>query len=312
MDLSMNSMNFGSTNESTEIAIDLRQFSTNSTASVGQKAKHVFTEFKNSKQIGNKRLSAAELQLKRRQEFEIRFKDEVKKPKLDQHITPAREETPRNVAATPTVQTTNNIVKLMRLLQARIASNFDTVLSSPRSSGIISNPYPTVTVIKAEPINNVDASNTLNAGDSLSPISISSLNVKQEPMDEANIESTLTNTKNNFEESAYVQIGPHGTHVSKVDLASINWTEASLATRKLMTFVFDRQTLGTHTLSGKPSPAFRDRKLKAQLDPLKVADIKHYVKQKINCTEREIRSAITMKCADTAKTIRRKSLAKVK
>ncbi|XP_039953041.1 early boundary activity protein 2-like [Bactrocera tryoni] len=293
-------MNYVNTNESTESALDLRQFSINSTESFGQKAKHDFPEFKNRKQTGNKRLSAAELQLKRRQEFEIKFNDEVKKRKLVANITPLREEPPRNDAETPTVQTPpniRNIESLFRLLQARISTNFGTVLPNPLNSGLTPNP-----------INDVNATSTLDARDSLLSIPVSLSNIKQEPTDEANIAFNNSNIEKNIEESAYVQIGPHGTRVSKVDLASIDWTEASLATRKLMSFLFDRQTLGTHTLSGKLSPAFRDRQLKAQLDPLKVADIKHYVQQKINCNEREIRSAITMKCADTAKAIRRRRL----
>ncbi|XP_049307938.1 protein insensitive-like [Bactrocera dorsalis] len=279
MDSSMNStVNYGNTNESSESALDLRQIPAISTITGGRRPIYDFPDLKTRKKTGNKRSSAADFQLKRRREFDIRYNGVVKTPKLNQTTSPAREEAPRVDIERPTVQTPRNIGSLMRHLQARFPTNFVNGLPNRLNSGIISNPHSTVATIAARPINNADASNI----------------------------------ENNLEESPYVQIGPHGTRVSKVDLASINWTEASLATRKLLTFLFDRQTLATHTLSGKLSPAFRDRQLKAQLDPLKVADIKHYVKQKTNCSEREIRSAITNKCADTAKAIRRRRMSKVK
>ncbi|XP_017043974.1 early boundary activity protein 1 [Drosophila ficusphila] len=108
-------------------------------------------------------------------------------------------------------------------------------------------------------------------------------------------------------ESPMVMIGPNGTEVSRVSLSAINWdmTGPSI-TRKLLCEIFDRDTLAHHTLSGKPSPAFRDcaRPSKQQLDPLKVADLVYLMTNSLDMTPREVRTAITTKCADENKMLR--------
>nr|XP_017026090.1 early boundary activity protein 1 [Drosophila kikkawai] len=109
--------------------------------------------------------------------------------------------------------------------------------------------------------------------------------------------------------SPMVMIGPNGTKVLRSSLSAINWdmTGPSI-TRKLLCEIFDRDTLAHHTLSGKPSPAFKDcaRPSKQQLDPLKVADLVYLMTNSMDMTPREVRTAITTKCADENKMLRSK------
>ncbi|EDW64285.2 uncharacterized protein Dvir_GJ17385 [Drosophila virilis] len=107
--------------------------------------------------------------------------------------------------------------------------------------------------------------------------------------------------------SAMVTIGPNGTQISRTCLRGINWAMSGPAiTRKLLCEIFDRATLAFHTLSGKPSPAFKDcaRPSKQQLDPLKVADLVYLMTNSLQMTPREVRTAITTKCADENKMLR--------
>ncbi|KAM7354363.1 early boundary activity 2 [Cochliomyia hominivorax] len=105
-----------------------------------------------------------------------------------------------------------------------------------------------------------------------------------------------------------VILGPNGTQVDSRSYSSIIWSSAASATRQLLGFVFSSDVLATHTLTGKPSPAFygRERPAKMQLDPIKAADIIHCVRSQFKCTEREIRAAITTKCSDTSKKYKRR------
>ncbi|ALC38118.1 maker397 [Drosophila busckii] len=107
--------------------------------------------------------------------------------------------------------------------------------------------------------------------------------------------------------SPMVTIGPNGTQVARSCLQAINWNLSGPAiTRKLLCEIFDRTTLAFHTLSGKPSPAFKDcaRPSKQQLDPLKVADLVYLMTSSMEMTPREVRTAITTKCADENKMLR--------
>lgn len=103
-------------------------------------------------------------------------------------------------------------------------------------------------------------------------------------------------------------LGPNGTEIDMRSNSSIIWSSAASATRQLLGFVFSSDILATHTLTGKPSPAFygRERPAKMQLDPIKAADIIHCVRSQFKCTEREIRAAITTKCSDTSKKYKRR------
>ncbi|XP_034472883.1 early boundary activity protein 1 [Drosophila innubila] len=130
--------------------------------------------------------------------------------------------------------------------------------------------------------------------------------------------SLVTSTPNvkrtcpNFEfdqdgKSKMITIGPNGTQISRVCLEAINWSTSGPAiTRKLLCEIFDRNTLAFHTLSGKPSPAFKDcaRPSKQPLDPLKVADLVYLMTNSLQMTPREVRTAITTKCADENKMLR--------
>jgi len=100
-----------------------------------------------------------------------------------------------------------------------------------------------------------------------------------------------------------VSIGPNNTCVPAHIFENINWSVSSLATRKLLVAIFDRETLATHSMTGKPSPAFKDqhKPLKQMLDPLKIQDIIFAVTHKSNASEKEVRNAITTKCADENK-----------
>ncbi|KAH8281769.1 hypothetical protein KR054_002825, partial [Drosophila jambulina] len=104
-------------------------------------------------------------------------------------------------------------------------------------------------------------------------------------------------------DNVMVSIGPNNTCVPASVFENINWSVSSLATRKLLVSIFDRETLGTHSMTGKPSPAFKDQQkpLKQMLNPLKIQDIIFAVTHKCNATEKEVRNAITTKCADENK-----------
>lgn len=104
-------------------------------------------------------------------------------------------------------------------------------------------------------------------------------------------------------DNVMVSIGPNNTCVPASVFENINWSVSSLATRKLLVAIFDRETLATHSMTGKPSPAFKDQQkpLKQMLDPLKIQDIIFAVTHKSNASEKEVRNAITTKCADENK-----------
>lgn len=115
-------------------------------------------------------------------------------------------------------------------------------------------------------------------------------------------------------QSDIVQIGSNGTTIPVEVFNSIDWSHPAAATRKVLMSVFDRQTLAFHTLTGKPSPAFMDcaKPLKNKLDPLKVADVIEVVTLNASVTPKDVRSAITTKCADENKMFRQREKKKSK
>lgn len=115
-------------------------------------------------------------------------------------------------------------------------------------------------------------------------------------------------------QSDIVQIGANGTTIPVEVFNSIDWSNPAAATRKVLMSVFDRPTLAFHTLTGKPSPAFMDcaKPLKNKLDPLKVADIIEVVTLNSSVTPKDVRSAITTKCADENKMFRQREKKKSK
>uniref|UniRef100_A0A1A9Z7X5 BEN domain-containing protein n=1 Tax=Glossina pallidipes TaxID=7398 RepID=A0A1A9Z7X5_GLOPL len=106
-----------------------------------------------------------------------------------------------------------------------------------------------------------------------------------------------------------VIIGNNDTRIPAKLFDTILWNSAASAARQLLGFIFSDDELATHTLTGKPSPAFhgRERPSKSQLDPNKVTDVISIVQAKCSCNERVVRAAITTKCSDTARKYKRQS-----
>lgn len=104
-------------------------------------------------------------------------------------------------------------------------------------------------------------------------------------------------------DNVMVSIGPNNTRIPAKLYENMNWSSASIATRKLLMAIFDRKVLATHSMTGKPSPAFKDhgKPIKQMLDPLIIADIIFAVTRKCNASDKEVRNAITTKCADENK-----------
>ncbi|KAH8393151.1 early boundary activity protein 2 [Drosophila serrata] len=104
-------------------------------------------------------------------------------------------------------------------------------------------------------------------------------------------------------------LGPNGTEITAHQYGEVFFTNAPVATRCLLCVVFSSDELATHTLTGKPSPAFygRERPAKLQLDQRKVDDIVVCVMNRTGGKERVIRATITTKCADTAKKYKRRA-----
>lgn len=78
-----------------------------------------------------------------------------------------------------------------------------------------------------------------------------------------NAHSSMEDIKQNWnvieidEISDEIVIGANGTKVHKSVLDTIKWTSHSHATRKLLSYLFTREILATHSLTGKPSPGKR-------------------------------------------------------
>ncbi|KAF9418870.1 hypothetical protein HW555_004390 [Spodoptera exigua] len=102
-------------------------------------------------------------------------------------------------------------------------------------------------------------------------------------------------------DNAEVPIGEGNAKVPLRILKGADYTMYTKVTRKLLQAVFTRKTLATHSLTGKPSPAFLNRPPKKLLDPLIVDDIVRYVCRRCNVAPNLVRTAITRKCTDEAK-----------
>ncbi|XP_049818457.1 uncharacterized protein LOC109602314 isoform X2 [Aethina tumida] len=110
-------------------------------------------------------------------------------------------------------------------------------------------------------------------------------------------------------EDGMIQIGSNGSKVPWQVYKKIKWDSHTSATKKLLTTLFTRQELATHSLTGKACPAFlkTDRVVKKRLDPRKITDIIECVTRKCKKTpEAMVRQAITSKCADENKLMRRR------
>ncbi|CAH0725611.1 unnamed protein product, partial [Brenthis ino] len=104
--------------------------------------------------------------------------------------------------------------------------------------------------------------------------------------------------------SDMVSIGDGNATVPSRLLKYIDWSSYTNATRKLLTAVFSRQVLATHSLTGKPSPAFPNKPAKKKLNAALVNDIVQTVVEKCGVPESVVRTSITTKCADESKMFR--------
>uniref|UniRef100_A0A0K8WLL8 BEN domain-containing protein n=1 Tax=Bactrocera latifrons TaxID=174628 RepID=A0A0K8WLL8_BACLA len=105
----------------------------------------------------------------------------------------------------------------------------------------------------------------------------------------------------------FVVIGANNTRVLKQFLLELNWNNTGAAiTRKLLSRIFDHKTLATHTLTGKPSPAFlnMNKPEKGQLNQLIVQDIIEFMLLMTDMKARDVKTSITTKCADECKKLR--------
>lgn len=146
-----------------------------------------------------------------------------------------------------------------------------------------------------------ECSSDKSSSNSLSPL-LSKKSIKNEFDDRFPINDPF--------DSSLVIFGPSGTSIGRHFYSSIQWSSSSAATRQLLVNIFPGEVLATHTLTGKPSPAFlgRERPSKDQLDPAKTSDIVYIVTNKCGVTSREVRATITTKCADSAKKYRKKRM----
>ncbi|CAD0202514.1 unnamed protein product [Chrysodeixis includens] len=101
-----------------------------------------------------------------------------------------------------------------------------------------------------------------------------------------------------------VSIGDGNAVIPSRIFRHINWNSYTSATRKLLTAVFSRRVLATHSLTGKPSPAFPNKPAKKKLDQSIVNDIVQTVVERCCVPENVVRTSITTKCADESKMFR--------
>ncbi|XP_067624906.1 protein insensitive [Eurosta solidaginis] len=100
-----------------------------------------------------------------------------------------------------------------------------------------------------------------------------------------------------------VAIGPNNTRIPTEIFDAIDWEDPSAATRTLLLALFDRQTLATHSMTGRPSPAFKytNKPIKEGLNQLTIKDIIFAVSHRCQVPDKVVRNFITTKCADETK-----------
>lgn len=154
---------------------------------------------------------------------------------------------------------------------------------------------------------------------SASALSLSNASVHSQhsnsPACESNKKSTVKEVLKDWadddggDDGEMTPIGPNNTMVKKQVLRSINWNNYKAATRKLLMTLFTREKLASHTLTGRPSPAFmgdRAKPVKDKLDQTIITDIISIITRSCNVSEPMVRTAITTKCADENKMSRMK------
>ncbi|XP_044253162.1 uncharacterized protein LOC123004113 [Tribolium madens] len=117
------------------------------------------------------------------------------------------------------------------------------------------------------------------------------------------LSDNVSSSNNKENTKQMVQIGSGGTKIPRQVYNSIKWASYSAATRKLLITLFPRSILATHSLTGKPSPAFisSNKQTKMRLNPTIISDIIEIVTKKCLVSEPLVRNAITTKCADENK-----------
>ncbi|XP_053610672.1 uncharacterized protein LOC128675352 [Plodia interpunctella] len=105
----------------------------------------------------------------------------------------------------------------------------------------------------------------------------------------------------NIPEGEWIAIGSGKTLLHKDKFRKVNWKSYTIATRTLLLALFPRRILATHSLTGKKSPAFRNKPAKMCLDPKIISDVIIEIQDRFNVKENLIRSIITTKCADECK-----------
>ncbi|XP_017778740.1 PREDICTED: uncharacterized protein LOC108564255, partial [Nicrophorus vespilloides] len=106
-------------------------------------------------------------------------------------------------------------------------------------------------------------------------------------------------------EETFVILGTNNTKVAYLDYAAINWNNTRKPTKKLLGFLFSRQYLATHSLTGLASNASNVIKNARQFKEQLVEDIIEFVQSNSSCTKAHIRTSITSKCADEYKMYRK-------
>ncbi|XP_068617787.1 early boundary activity protein 2-like [Battus philenor] len=107
-------------------------------------------------------------------------------------------------------------------------------------------------------------------------------------------------TENNKEEE-WIPIGSGKTLIHKDKYKNVNWRSYTIATRTLLLATFPRRVLATHSLTGKRSPAFKNKPAKMCLDPKIVSDVIIEITSRFKVKSNLVRSIITTKCADECK-----------
>ncbi|XP_013180186.1 PREDICTED: uncharacterized protein LOC106126850 [Papilio xuthus] len=108
-------------------------------------------------------------------------------------------------------------------------------------------------------------------------------------------------TTENITEEEWIPIGSGKTLIHKDKYKKVNWKSYTIATRTLLLATFPRRILATHSLTGKRSPAFRNKPAKMCLDPKIVSDVIMEITSRFRVKENLVRSIITTKCADECK-----------
>ncbi|CAK1549711.1 unnamed protein product [Leptosia nina] len=123
----------------------------------------------------------------------------------------------------------------------------------------------------------------------------------------SDFQSKISNTRTkNFSKTIgeLVPIGDGNAVVPATLLKNMDWTSYTNSSRKLLTAVFPRNVLATHSLTGKRSPAFPNKAAKKKLEPALVNDIVQTVMERCKVPENFVRTSITTKCSDESKRVR--------